>query len=322
MPWAVAGALGVGLATVVTLWAPWRAAPQRAPWRLSVELGADTSLATDAGTTNPLAANVTSIVRSAALALPPDGSTLAFTGRKDAAGAVTQLYLRRLDQLQPTALSGTDDALSPFFSPDGQWIAFFAGGKLKKVSVAGGAAVTLCDAPNGRGGWWAEDGTIIFSPDTSPGVRLWRVSSAGGKPEPLTTLGAGEVTHRWPQVLPGGKAILFMAHSSTGGYDNANLVVQPLPTGTPKVVQRGGFYGRYLRSSHLIFVRESTLFAVPFDLDRLEVVGQPVPVLEGVANNATAAALAEYAVADDGTFAYLPGRGVVNDVPISWMDRQ
>ena len=91
-----------------------------------------------------------------------------------------QLYVRRLDQLQATALPGTENVRDPFFSPDGQWIAFFADGKLKKISATGGAAVTLCDAPAGRGGTWAEDGTIAFVPDSAPEMSIFRVSSAGG----------------------------------------------------------------------------------------------------------------------------------------------
>src|SRR5258705_13555876 len=95
--------------------------------------------------------------------------------------------------------------LATRFSPDGQWIAFFADAKLKKIAVSGGATVTLCDAPNGRGGTWTEDGTIIFSPNNAVGVNLLRVSSSGGTPEPFSKLEPGEVTQRYPQVLPGGK---------------------------------------------------------------------------------------------------------------------
>jgi hypothetical protein len=185
LPWASTGALAAGLAAVLVLWAPWRRASPPAPLRVSAELGADASLAA-AG------------LGDAAI-LSPDGAVVAFVAQKG--DGSPQLYVRRLTQLQATPLSGTDDADSPFFSPDGQWIAFFAGGKLKKIAVAGGAAVTLCDAPIGRGGAWGDDGTIVFTPDATQGVRLLRVSSAGGKPEPLTSLAEGEITQRWPQVL-------------------------------------------------------------------------------------------------------------------------
>src|SRR5712691_11500772 len=149
-----------------------------------------------------------------------DGAVVAFVGQQGASGN-SQLYLRRLTQLQATPLAGTDDADSPLFSPDGQWIAFFAGGKLKKIAVTGGAAVTLCDAPSPRGGAWGEDGTIVFEPISTPGVSLLGVSSAGGKPVPMTSLGDGEFTQRWPQVLPGGKAVLFTGSRFSGVDDDA-----------------------------------------------------------------------------------------------------
>ncbi len=268
LPWAVVGALAAGLATVLVLWAPWRKTmPPPAPLRLSAELGADVSLTFGLGD---------------AMSLSPDGAVIAFVGQKGAGDP--QLYVRQLTQLQATALSGTDEAHSPFFSPDGQWIAFFADGKLKKIAVTGGSVVTLCDAPNGRGGAWGEDGTIVFLPNTAGS--LMRVSSAGGMPEPLTSLAEGEFTQRWPQVLPGGKAVLFSGGGvAAGAWDDASLVVQALPTGARTLVQRGGYHGRYLPSGlgsperagreggHLVYLHDGTLFAAPFDLDRLAVTG-------------------------------------------------
>ena len=294
--------LAVAIAAVLVLWAPWQTASSPTTLRLSAELGADVSLY--AG-------------QYAALSLSPDGQVLVFAAQKP--GGALQLYMRRLDQLEAVPLSGTDGANSPFFSPDGQWVAFNAGGKLKKVSVTGGAAVEVGDAAGLAGGAWSEDGTTItFSPHRSAG--LVRVSSDGGKPEPLTTLGEGQVTHRWPQMLPGGKGVLFTAHTRVSGFDDANLEVQPLPTGARKVVQRGAFYGRYLPSGHLVYIRDGTLFAAPFDLDRLELTSPPVPVLEGVTT--TACGAAQFAVSDNGTLVYLPGRNGGMDVPIEWMDRE
>lgn len=115
-----------------------------------------------------------------------------------------------------------------------------AGGKLKKVAVTGGATVTLCDAPNGRGGAWSEDGFIACQPSSTLGTHVMRVSLAGGTPEPLTSLAESEVIKRWPQVLPGGQAVLFTATGPSGSYNDANLVVQKLPTGARTVAQRGG----------------------------------------------------------------------------------
>ena len=133
------------------------------------------------------------------------------------------------------------------------------------------------------------------------------MSSAGGKAEPLTSLAEGEVTQLWPQVLPGGKAVLYTSSGIAGAYNDANLVVQPLPGGARKVVQRGGYHGRYLPSGHLVYIHDGTLFAAPFDLDRLEVTGQPVPALEGVTSNAVTGG-AQFAVSASGTLVYLPGQ--------------
>ena len=303
LPWALAvSALGFG---GLALWASWRTMAPALPVRLSVELTPDASIASSAV--------------GAATILSPDGLLVAFVAQKGGSGS-SQLYVRRLDQLQATSLSGTDDADSPFFSPDGLWIGFFAGGKLKKVSVTGGAAVTLCDAPNGRGGAWADDGTIVLSPSPAR-TSLVRVASAGGKPEPVTSLAEGEATQRWPQVLPGSTAVLYTSSSSPGDFGDANLVVQPLPSGARKIVQRGGYYGRYLPSGHLAYMHDGKLFAVTFDLDRLEVTGQPVPALEGVASNADTGG-AQFAVSASGTLVYLPGQSAGSGALIHWMDQK
>ena len=138
-----------------------------------------------------------------------------------------------------------ENAHGPFFSPEGEWIGFFAEGKLKKFSVEGGAAVTLCDAPVGIGASWGDDGVIIAA--LSNTVALSRVPSAGGTPEPVTKLNAGEVSHRWPQVLPGSQTVLFTVATQIGaGYDDANIDAISLKTGDRKTVQRGGFYPRHL----------------------------------------------------------------------------
>ena len=265
LPWSVAAVATAVAATVLVQWAPWRNAPESMSQRFTVGIGADASLMTDPGT---------------AAVISPDGSLLAFVAQP--ASGPRMLYLRRLDQLQATPLTGTEDALGPFFSPDNQWLAFFAGDKLKKVPLNGGTPVTLADAVNGRGGAWSEDGTIVFAPDTAPGATLLRVSEAGGRVAPVTTMVDGEVTHRWPHMLPGGRALLYTAHNDARGYDEATIAIQPLPSGTPRVILRGGSHGRYLPSGHIAYVRNGTLFAVRFDVNRLEVVGDPVPVVEGI----------------------------------------
>jgi serine/threonine-protein kinase len=284
--------------------------------RLNVTLGIDASLVIDQGP---------------AIALSPDGRLLAFVAQQ-ADGSDSQLYVRRLDQLLPSLLPGTMGARNPFFNPDGQWIGFFANGRLKKVAISGGSVVTLCDAPNGRGGSWTADDTITFLPVATASEAgndggLRRVSANGGQPEPLTKVLPGELTQRWPQVLPGGKAVLYTVTSGDrfgiGGnaYDNADIVVQPLPPdGTRKIVQRGAYYGRYLASGHLAYLHEGTMFVEPFDVRRLAVTGPPAPALEGVMSSGGNGS-AQFAVSDDGVLMYVPGQQVNNTRPISWVDR-
>ena len=237
LPWTVAAATLAAAAALLTLMAPWRRSPQLAVIRVSAELGADVSLVTTPGDV---------------VILSPDGMVVGFVARK-AGGGSPLLYVRRLSQLQATPLVGTDDADSPFFSPDGQWIAFFAAGKLKKISVTGGAVVTLSDAPDGRGGAWGEDGTIVFSPDSQPGVRLLRVSSAGGTPEPVTSLAEGEATHRWPQIPPGAGRALYEQHHACGITTPTSWCSSA--DGPEKGHSARGYHGRHLPSGHLVHPR-------------------------------------------------------------------
>jgi serine/threonine-protein kinase len=303
LPWVFAGIFGVALIAALVLWAPWRSAPAPAPRQLMALIGADASLPTDLG---------------ASAILSPDGTTLAFVAQQ---AGQTRLFIRKLDQLQAAALAGTEGAASPFFSPDGQWLAFFAGGKLKKISVTGGAAVNLCDVPNARGGTWADDDTILFTPTNTTNVPLMRVSAAGGTPVVFGTLSRGATTQRWPQALPGAKAVLYTEHSSTGNWDGANLVVASLSGGTPKVVVRGSHFGRYVPSGHLIYLRQGTLFAVRFDRNRLETIGQAVPALEGVAADPGGTGGAQLAVSSEGTLVYVPSTAATAANPIDWLTR-
>ena len=260
VPWAaVAGALAVALA--VALWAPWRGRMSSQPpaqplVRLDVDLGNDVSLDS-----------------FASVILSPDGSRLVYVSK-------SRLFTRQLDQPKATELAGTEGARAPFFSPDGQWVAFFLPGKLEKVSVQGGATIALCNAGNGEvGGSWGEDGNIIAQLGTGA---LFLIPSAGGAPRPVTELAPGEFAHRWPQVLPGGRAMLFSAYTPLRGINWATIEVMSLGDRRRKTVQREGTYGHYLSSGHLVYINSDTLLAVPFDPDRLEVRGAPKPVLMGV----------------------------------------
>ncbi|MEO5741381.1 MAG: hypothetical protein ABIS29_12380, partial [Vicinamibacterales bacterium] len=229
----------------------------------------------------------------------------------------------KLDELQASALTGTEGAASPFFSPNGQWIAFFGGDKLKKVSVVGGAVIALCDAPRGRGGTWADDDAIIFTPNggVGPNSLLMRISAAGGKPAPFGTPLEDGKTQRWPQTIPGGNAILYTEHSAGGAFDGANIVVAPLVGGTPKIVVRGGYFGRYVASGHLLYMEQGTLMAMGFDPKRLTTIGQAVPVLEGLSGNGGSMGSAQLSVSLEGTLVYVPGSVAGQAAQIEWTTR-
>jgi serine/threonine-protein kinase len=230
-----------------------------------------------------------------AVAVSPDGGTLAYVSGE-------RLYLRAMDRLAPKPTLGTDGARSPFFSPDGQWIGFFAQGQLKKVSVTGGTASPVCPAPFAAGGAWGPDDNIYFAPFNASG--LSKCPAAGGTPEPVTSLdrSKGEVSHRWPQVVPGGNAVVFTVWKGPG-WDEMSLELQRLDTGERKVLVRGSSTGRVVSSGYLVHTRAGQLTAVPFDLDRFSVGDSPVPlgvqVREGEGSH--------YAISDSGTLAYVGG---------------
>jgi serine/threonine-protein kinase len=215
----------------------------------------------------------------AQLAISRDGTRIV-AAEYDPAGQ-WHLAMRRLDQSQFVPIAGTDNASTPCFSPDGEWIAFFAGGKLKKVALQGGAPVTLCDAPRfSSGASWGDDGNIVAGFNEGS-TGLVRVPSGGGAPTPLTQLSAekSERGHAWPQVLPGSQAVLFTVYHTDS--DGEITVVLP-KTGERKTIHDSGGFSRYLPSGHLVYLRQETLWAAPFDLRRLALTGAPQPVLEEV----------------------------------------
>ena len=307
LPWAIAGTLTIALISAIVLWSPWRAVPLPVSQQLSVDLGAGAFLGGSPG-------------GMPQFAISPDGSMLAFVGERD---RVEGLYLRRFAQLQALPLV-TGPVSDPFFSHDGEWVGFFsiADRKLKKIPVAGGTAVAICDIDTfyPRGASWGDDGFIVFNPDASAWTPLLRVPAAGGKPQPISTLSEGEVAHRWPQVLPGANAVLFAAFGTQGGIDSANIVAQRLPSGPSKIVLRGAHYARYVRSGYLVYAQGAGLFGVPFDVNRLEVTGQPVAVVQGVkVFKVSGASL--FDISDTGTLAYVAGDLIGTDAPMMWMRR-
>jgi serine/threonine protein kinase/Tol biopolymer transport system component len=249
------------------------------------------------------------------VALSPDGTRLAYVARL---GGAQQIYLRVMDSLEAKPIPGTDGAVNPFFSPDGQWVGFFAGGKLKKISVSGGAALTLGDATNPYGASWGSKGIIAFTPVN--GLGLQQVSDGGGTPQPLTRLEKGELSHRWPEFFPGGKAVLFAAGTSALDFSTAQVVVQSGGTGERRNVIQGGTYPRYARSGHLIYAQRGSLMAVPFDSQRLAVTGTAVTVAEGVLQTLSTGA-AQYGFSATGSLVYIPGTVQSNQSELVWVSR-
>ena len=241
------------------------------------------------------------------LDLSRDGRLLVFVSNHQGR---SQLSVRARDRIEPRPVAGTEGASSPFFSPDGQWIGFFADGKLKKVPTEGGVATTLADAPNNRGGVWLADDAIVYAPDYTSG--LMRISSRGGKPEMLTSLdaGRGERTHRWPTYLPGDGAVLFTIGmlNGPGNYDDARIAVWEPATRKTRIVYEGGSMARFAPPNHLVFVRAETLLALPIDASRLVATGDPIALNDRVSGDPSSG-IAYAALAADGTFAFVPGNG-------------
>jgi len=253
------------------------------------------------------------------LAITPDGSRVIYVGNNG-----TQLFVRALDALEPAAVF-KGAPRGPFVSPDGRWIGFVDNNStLKKVAVTGGPAVTLATLDgNVLGATWGPDDTIIFGTFLSA-TGLRRVAAAGG---PVTVLtrpdrAQGESGHHWPELLPGGRAVLFTITAVTGGLDAAQVAVLDLQAGTRKVLVRGGSHAHYVPSGHLVYAAAGTLRAVAFDLATLETRGTPVPVVPDVVT--TVAGGVDAAVAGDSTLVYASGGVAAFGAPrtLVWVDRQ
>jgi len=303
---AVAVILLVALAVMAGLW--WRAV-SHAPLpvtRVSVTLPPEVSLR---------------LIIHPVIALSDDGSTMALVGNRK---GVDQLYVRPVNEFEPRLIAGTDDASSPFFSPDGTWIAFFAGGRLKKVPTNGGPVITLAEnSTDNRGGIWLDDDTIIYTP--GPATGIYRISAAGGTPVAASTVDEAkhERTHRWPEMLPDGKTVLVTVGSveHPDDYDDSTIEAIRLDTGARTTVLKAGRTARYVSPGTLLFVRGKVLYAVPFDTRTLTVKGTPVPVIDGISGDVTTGS-AHYAVAKNGTLAFVPGDPSGGNRQLVWVDKQ
>jgi serine/threonine-protein kinase len=260
------------------------------------------------------------------VAISPDGRRIVFATHRAGAEFSPQMYVRALDRLEAQPLHGLGDfPRNLFMSPDGNWVGFFAEPDvLRKVPVAGSPALTICGITGGpRGASWGDADEIVFATnDVTTG--LLRVSAGGGTAEVLTKPDAqkGELDHYWPEVLPGGKAVLFTIVPTTGGIENAQIAVLDLKTHEQKVLVRGGSHPRYVPTGHIVYGVAGTLRAVAFDLGRLEVRSDPVHVLQGVVTKPSSGA-ASFSVAQNGSLVYLAGDGwgSVAARTLVWVDR-
>lgn len=271
LPWMLVATLGaVAGAASSWFWQPRRAAVDRPFLQLDLEAGSD---------------------EFGQPAISRDGMRIVFVSKDG-------LATRRLDQTKTVPLAGTADALFPFFSPNGEWIGFFDKGKLQKIAVAGGATFTLCDAPNAGGATWITNDSIVVSLDLSG--RLFRVPAAGGEPQVFMNGKENSLIHLRPEALPGERGVLFAATSASG---HGSLMVLP-NGGNPRKLVDNATDGRVLPSGYLIYYQGETLFAAPFNLDRLALTGPAVPVVREVANTGSRP---DFDVSASGTLVYRHG---------------
>ena len=237
-------------------------------------------------------------------ALSPNGRLLAYISLVD---DTTGLFLRRLDRTHAIRVDDTAGASSPFFSPDSRWVGFFAGGQLKKVLTSGGALQTICDAGEEcRGASWSRRDEIVFAPAPAAGLAV--VPADGGTPRVATTLDfdEGERTHRWPCVLPNSSDVLLtVAHAGSASFDDADIAIASLETGTRRLLLRNATCARYVPTGHIVYMRGGSILAAPFDPDRLAIFGSAVQVVERVMTQPTGSG--HFAFAETGSLVYLTG---------------
>jgi serine/threonine protein kinase len=236
--------------------------------------------------------------RISEFSMAPDGSAVVFATHSRA--GARSLWLREIDSTELRQLPGTEAAMFPFWSPGSDAIAFFADGKLRRLDLASGTLQTVADAPNGRGGDWHEDGTILFTPEGED--VLYTVAASGGTPSVVTQLSNGEVSHRFPHFLPSGRRFVFSAHGQDSVEKRRYLASfasderQRLPDGMSEA---------YAPPGYLLFIRELTLMAQSFDESTGQLVGEPTPLASGISDVFPRTARSAYSVSDNGVLAYL-----------------
>ncbi|HEY6952144.1 MAG TPA: protein kinase [Bacteroidota bacterium] len=301
---AISGLLA--LFVVVLVWNPWRTSVVTRPvMRFTIDLPANAPLV--GGNTN-------------GVTLSSDGRYMAYCGLS---GNTIRLFVRRLDQLDAVPIQGTDGALYPVFSPDDQWIAYEANGAIWKVPIAGGASERICAIEGqSRGIAWTHDNTILFG-HISRGIS--RVSAEGGTPELITKLDtkAGEISHRFPQLLPDGKTIIFTVKTNNiATFDDALIEAERIGSGKRTILVRGGTGGQYVPAGYLVYGRGASIYAVSLDADRLEVKGPPVAIEAGGWLNHGSGDVV-MAFSSTGAFVFAPsGPLSFDNVAEVWLNRQ
>ncbi|HLN57240.1 MAG TPA: protein kinase [Thermoanaerobaculia bacterium] len=255
------------------------------------------------------------------MAFSPDGGRLVFRAVK---GRINQLYLRDLGRADAVPIPGTEGAFDPFFSPDGEWLAFFVGNELKKVALSGGMPTALSDAPPvSMGGTWGPDGSIIFAP--RPNAALARLPAGAKAFKQLTKLDAnrGEHGHVWPQLLPDGENVLLVVRAGRDFDDIAasNVAVHSLKTGQHRVLVEGSAWARYVGPGYLLFTKGTTVFAATCDPRKWELTGPPAPLIQNVLTS-TLDGAPYLAASDNGLLAWAGGGAVpVPSDTLLWVDR-
>ena len=252
--------------------------------------------------------------RAAQLAISPDGRNIVFVA---GAQAAFQIWVRPLASEEARPIQGTEGGAFPFWSRDSQFIAFFAGGKLKKVAIAGGPPFELADAPTGRGGTWNRDNVIVF--DRAGGSGLFRVSSGGGVPSPVTTLADGEDAHRWPHFLPDGRHFFYTAVTGTccPASKPGTIKIGSLDQNEPVVALLEADSSATYAFNRMLFARDQALMVVPFDPDRRQLAGDAVPVTTQVSTEGSRYVSAS--VSENGTLVYASGASL--NTQLTWFDR-
>ncbi|HKW63256.1 MAG TPA: protein kinase [Candidatus Acidoferrum sp.] len=261
-----------------------------------------------------LPANQPAVTSDSALAMSPDGRRMALVVLQSGR---SQVALRDLSSLEVKLIPGTEGASAPFFSPDGEWLGFRADGKLKKILVSGGTAIVLANVQSFTGGTWLADGTIVFTPDFREG--MYRIPASGGKPELLTSPEQGKEQdwQWWPEALPSGD-ILFTRKTGEGA-EEGSVAVLSMKTRKWTTLLEKATDAHYSPSGHILYVSHGDILAVPFDEKQLKVTGTPLPVLQGVQTSGRE--FAQFAVARNGTLAYVPGAPIGNRNTIVSVDR-